>query len=113
MRYSWEMQAHPEPWGERCCMWIFDSCYKGCVELWGRERSLTRASAAYLPPFYLLLKDPPEHREMIDALESRFKAKECSFRTIFGTLRGHRFGKSIFKICYYLNSGFSSNHFSH
>ncbi|VVB69197.1 Uncharacterised protein [uncultured archaeon] len=27
---------------------------------------------------------------MIEALESRFKAEECSFRTIFGTLRGHR-----------------------
>ena len=39
-------------------MWIFDSYDKGCVELWGRERGLTRASAAYPPSFYLLLKDP-------------------------------------------------------
>jgi DNA polymerase, archaea type len=36
------------------------------------------------------LKDPPAHREMIDALESRFKAEECSFRIIFGTFQGHR-----------------------
>ena len=27
-------------------MWIFDSYYKGCVELWGRERGLTKVSAA-------------------------------------------------------------------
>ena len=71
-------------------MWIFDSYYKGCVELWGRERGLTKASAAYPPSFYMHLKDPPAHREMIEALESRFKTEECSFRTIFGTFQGHR-----------------------
>jgi DNA polymerase, archaea type len=60
------------------------------VELWGRERGLTKVSAAYPPSFYMHLKDPPAHREMIDALESRFKAVECSFRTIFGTFQGHR-----------------------
>ncbi len=71
-------------------MWIFDSYYKGCVELWGRERALTRSRPAYPPSFYMLLKDPPAHREMIKALESRFKADVCSFRTIFGTHQGHR-----------------------
>jgi DNA polymerase I len=71
-------------------MWIFDSYYKGCVELWGRERGLTKACAAYPPSFYMHLKDPPAHREMIEALESRFKAEECSFRTIFGTFPGHK-----------------------
>ena len=71
-------------------MWIFDSYYKGCVELWGRERGLTKASAAYPPSFYMHLKDPPAHQEMIEALESRFKAEECSFRTIFGTFQGHK-----------------------
>ncbi|VVB68980.1 DNA polymerase 1 [uncultured archaeon] len=71
-------------------MWIFDSYYKGCVELWGRERGLAKASAAYPPSFYMYLKDPATHREMIEALESRFKAEECSFRTIFGTFQGHR-----------------------
>jgi len=75
-------------------VWIFDSYYKGCVELRGRERGLARASAAYPPSFCLHLKDPPEHRGMIDALESRFKAEECSFRTIFGTLRGYRIDAS-------------------
>jgi DNA polymerase, archaea type len=71
-------------------MWIFDSYCKGCVELWGRERGLTKVSAAYPPSFYMHLKDPPAHREMIEALETRFKAEECSFRTIFGTFQGHR-----------------------
>jgi DNA polymerase, archaea type len=68
-------------------MWIFDSYFKGCVELWGRERGLTKVTAAYPPSFYMHLKDPPAHREMIEALESRFKAEECSFRTIFGTFQ--------------------------
>ncbi len=71
-------------------MWIFDSYYKGCVELWSRERGLTRASAAYPQSFYMYLKDPADHKEMIEALESRFKAEECSFRTIFGTFQGYK-----------------------
>jgi len=75
-------------------VWIFDSYYKGCVELWGRERGLTRASAAYPPSFYMHLKDTAGHSEMIEALESRFQAEECSFRTIFGTLRGYRIDAS-------------------
>jgi DNA polymerase, archaea type len=57
---------------------------------WGRKRGLTKVSAAYPPSFYMHLKDPPAHREMIEALESRFKAEECSFRTIFGAFQGHR-----------------------
>ncbi len=71
-------------------MWIFDSYYKGSVHLWGRERGLSKVSVAYPPSFYLHLRDPPAYREMIEALETRFKAEECSFKTIFGTLEGHR-----------------------
>ena len=54
-------------------MWIFDSYFKGCVELWSRERGLERISAAYPPSFYIHLKDPHAHWEMIQALESRYK----------------------------------------
>jgi hypothetical protein len=36
------------------------------------------------------LKDPPAHREMIESLESRSKAEECSFNTLFGSFQGHR-----------------------
>ena len=59
-------------------MWIFDSYFKGCVELWSRERGLERISAAYPPSFYMHLKDPHAHWEMIQALESRFRVEECS-----------------------------------
>jgi DNA polymerase I len=38
----------------------------------------------------MYLKDPHDHLEMIQALESRFKVEECSFKTIFGTFEGHR-----------------------
>jgi DNA polymerase, archaea type len=71
-------------------MWIFDSYFKGCVELWSRERGLVRISAAYPPSFYMHLKDPHAHWEMIQALENRFRVEECSFNSIFGTFEGHR-----------------------
>jgi len=71
-------------------MWIFDSYYKGCVELWGRERGLARVCAAYPLSFYMHLKDPAGHMEMIEALESLYKVEECRFRTIFGTLQGYK-----------------------
>ena len=71
-------------------MWIFDSYFKGCVELWNRERGLERISVAYPPSFYMHLKDPHAHWEMIQALESRFRVEECSFNSIFGTFEGHR-----------------------
>ena len=71
-------------------MWIFDSYYKGSVELWSRESGLSRTSVAYPPSFYMYLKDPSAHWEMIDDLGSRYKVEECSFNTIFGSLRGHR-----------------------
>ncbi len=71
-------------------MWIFDSYYKGCVELWGREHGLLRASKAYPPSFYLHLKDPAPHREMLEALESRYRVEECHFKTIFDSFEGYR-----------------------
>ena len=69
-------------------MWIFDSYYKGCVELWSRERGLERIGAAYPPSFYKHLKDPHAYWEMTQALESRFRVEECRFNTIFGFLPG-------------------------
>jgi DNA polymerase I len=74
----------------RCCMWIFDSYFKGCVELWSRERGLSRTSVAYPPSFYMHLKDPHAHWDMIEGLESRYKVEDCSFKTIFGTFQGYR-----------------------
>ena len=71
-------------------MWIFDSCYKGCVELRGRERSLTKASVAYPPLFYMHPKDPPEHKEMIEALEEPLQSRRVKLQNHLGTLQGHR-----------------------
>jgi hypothetical protein len=63
-------------------MWIFDSYYKGCVELWSRERGLERISSAYPLSFYMFLKDPHAHGEMIEALESRYGVEECASRIV-------------------------------
>ena len=63
-------------------MWIFDSYSKGCVELWGREKGLTKVSAACPPSFYIYLDDPSAHVEMIEDLESRHKVEDCIIRTI-------------------------------
>ena len=71
-------------------VWIFDSYSKGSVELWGREKGLTKVSAACPPSFYIYLDDPSAHVEMIEGLESRYKIEDCSFRTIYGTFQGYR-----------------------
>jgi DNA polymerase I len=71
-------------------MWIFDSYYKGCVELWSRERGLSRTSVACPASFYMHLKDPHAHWEMIEGLKGRYRVEECSFNTIFGTFQGHK-----------------------
>jgi hypothetical protein len=60
------------------------------VELWSRERGLSKTSVAYPPSFYMQLKDPHAHWGMIEGLESRHKVEECSFNTIFGSYQGHR-----------------------
>ncbi len=78
-------------------MWIFDSCYKGSVHLWARDRGLSSVSAAHPQSFYLHLKDPHAHGEMIEALESQYLTEEVSFRTIYGPLQGYRIcaGRSV------------------
>ncbi len=71
-------------------MWIFDSYYKGSVELWSRKRRLCQESFAYPQFFYLYLKDPHAYADMIEALESRYNGLECRFNTIFGPLDGYK-----------------------
>jgi DNA polymerase I len=71
-------------------MWIFDSYHRGAVELWGRERGSPKPlTFRYQPSFYLYLEDPHAHWEMIEGLESRFKVRECSFDTIYGSRNGY------------------------
>ncbi|MGI6015041.1 MAG: type B DNA-directed DNA polymerase [Methanothrix sp.] len=71
-------------------MWIFDSYYKGSVELWGRENGPVKVSAPFPHSFYMHLRDPPAHREMLAALEDLYRVEEGTFRTIFGPLEGYR-----------------------
>ncbi|MBN1323177.1 MAG: DNA polymerase I [Methanotrichaceae archaeon] len=75
-------------------MWIFDSGYNGAVELWSKtgvgHRRTERSTILYSPSFYLHLKDPHAHWEMIEALESLFQAEECTFRSIYGPLDGYK-----------------------
>jgi len=47
-------------------------------------------SAAYPPLFYMYLKDPHAHLDLIEGLESCYRVEECSFNTIFGSFQGHR-----------------------
>ncbi len=63
-------------------MWIFDSYYKGSVELWARKRGLYQESIAYPQFFYLYLKDPHAYMEMIEALESRYQELRAQGITI-------------------------------
>lgn len=60
------------------------------MELWGRERGSPKPlTFRYQPSFYLYLEDPHAHWEMIEGLESRFKVRECSFDTIYGSRNGY------------------------
>ena len=71
-------------------MWIFDSYYRGAVELWDRQRASSKPlTFRYSPSFYMYLEDPHTHWEMIEGLESRFKVDECSFDTVYGPLDGY------------------------
>ncbi|MDD1678375.1 MAG: type B DNA-directed DNA polymerase [Methanomicrobiales archaeon] len=72
-------------------MWIFDTAIRrGKLEIWGKEDGkVQKTSAAVRPFFYLHLPDPHAHREMLEVLESRFHAEECTFLTIFGPREGY------------------------
>src|SRR5208337_478651 len=71
-------------------MWILDSAYRnGGVDLWTKDGTVTNVHHEYNPPFLVHFNDEPAHLEMIDALEDRYDAKECTIRTIFGDLPGY------------------------
>ncbi len=65
-------------------MWIFDSYRRGCVELWGKEHGLSRVCIGYPPSFYLHLKDPHAHVDMIEALEGRYRVEDAASGPFFG-----------------------------
>jgi len=69
---------------------IIDTCYRDGVEIWERTGGTTRLTTVpFQPPFYLHLPDPATHRELLEALEADYGARECTFRTIFGECDGH------------------------
>jgi DNA polymerase I len=71
-------------------MWIFDAVTGQGAALWGKERGkVKRETIPLRPSFYLHLPDPHPHSEMLEALSSRYRVEECTFRTIFGPLDGY------------------------
>ena len=72
-------------------MWILDSALRGGgVDLWHKDGTVQKCHHEYDPPFYLHLKDPDLHHEMIEVLEERYRAEPCTFTTIFGDCEGYR-----------------------
>jgi DNA polymerase I len=71
-------------------MWIVDSAYRnGGIDLWTKDGTITKVHHDYNPPFLIHFHNLPAHHEMIDALEERYGAEECTIRTIFGDLPGY------------------------
>ena len=71
-------------------MWIVDSAYRdGGIDLWTKDGTITKVHHDYNPPFLIHFHDPPAHHEMIDTLEERFGAEECTIHTLFGDLPGY------------------------
>jgi hypothetical protein len=66
-------------WG-RCIMWIFDTHYKGCVELWGWEKGSPEPAPPILSCSTCATMTLP-HREIIETLEYLCTVGGCSFRT--------------------------------
>lgn len=65
----------------------------GGVESWRMSDeggAVRREWHPYSPPFFMHLRDPPAHRELVDALEEEYGAEECRFRTVYGELDGYR-----------------------
>jgi DNA polymerase I len=71
-------------------MWIVDSAYRnGGVDLWTKDGTVTKVHHEYNPPFFIHFHDPTAHYNMIETLEERYGAEECTIRTIFGGLPGY------------------------
>jgi DNA polymerase I len=71
-------------------MWIVDSAYRnGGIDLWTKDGTITKVHHDYKPPFLIHFHDPPAHHDMIDTLEERYGAEECTIHTLFGDLMGY------------------------
>jgi DNA polymerase, archaea type len=71
-------------------MWIVDSAYRnGGIDLWTKDGTITKVHHDYNPPFLIHFNDLPDHHEMINTLEERYGAEECTIHTLFGDLPGY------------------------
>ena len=73
-------------------MWILDSAYRnGGVDLWTKDGGGTviKVHRDYNPSFLIHFPDTTAHHGMIDVLEERYAAEECTIRTIFCDLPGY------------------------
>ncbi len=71
-------------------MWILDSAYRdGGIDLWTKDGTVSKVHHDYNPPFYVHFHDPHAHYEMIEALEERYCAEECTIHTLFGKIPGY------------------------
>src|SRR5208283_4799505 len=71
-------------------VWILDSAYRdGGIDLWTKDGAVTKVHYDYQPSFYVHFHDSHAHYEMIETLEERYDAEECTIRTIFGALPGY------------------------
>jgi len=73
-------------------MWIFDArATRDGVEFWCREQGSVRHHVVeYTPCFSFSLSDPHLYCGMLDAVEERFGAAECTFETVYGPVDGYR-----------------------
>ncbi|MGB8821404.1 MAG: type B DNA-directed DNA polymerase [Methanoregula sp.] len=71
-------------------MWILDSAYRdGGIDLWTKDGTVSKVHHDYNPPFYVHFHDPHAYYEMIEALEERYCAEECTIHTLFGKIPGY------------------------
>jgi DNA polymerase I len=71
-------------------VWILDSAYRDRgIDLWTKDGPVTKVHYDYRPLLYVHFHDPHVHQEMIEALEERHGAEECTIKTVFGELPGY------------------------
>jgi len=83
----------PEPDWEESGMWIIDSYYRnGNVHLWerGKQGGAILHKVPVDPSFYFRLPDADAYWQMLEALESRYRLRECRFNTVYGPAGGFR-----------------------
>lgn len=74
-------------------MWILDCAPSGRgIDLWIKKENgkVVRRSFRFENYFFLHFPDRALHVELLEALETRYKVEECTFKTIYGEIEGYR-----------------------